>query len=147
MFFRQISDFEENFKFLDRLNAIVFNVWKDGNAEAYKSQSMDQLEMFCRNYVNEMRQKSNEMKALQAEIAEALNDLQKIHQDLQMLAVEPEIHGCILCTANGKISEHTSGTEHFILRKGEDADNLDEYAFERCTELQSIEKAFCEEPL
>ena len=37
MFYRQISDFEENFKFLDRLNAIVFNVWKDDNAEAFKT--------------------------------------------------------------------------------------------------------------
>ena len=46
MFFRQISDFEENFKFLDRLNAIVFNVWKDNNAEAFKTQSMEQVEMF-----------------------------------------------------------------------------------------------------
>ena len=59
MFFRQISDFEENFKFLDRLNAIVFNVWKDNNAEAFKTQSMEQLEMFYRNYIDEMRQKSN----------------------------------------------------------------------------------------
>ena len=46
MFFRQISDFDENFKFLDRLNILLFNVWHDNNADAYRTQSMEQLEMF-----------------------------------------------------------------------------------------------------
>ena len=94
MFYRQISDFEENFKFLDRLNAIVFNVWKDDNAEAFKTQSMEQLEMFYRNYINEMRQKSNKMKALEQEINELLDELRQIGQETQLLAVDPEIQGC-----------------------------------------------------
>ena len=66
-----------------------FNVWKDDNAEAFKTQSMEQLEMFYRNYIDEMRQKSNKMKTLEQEINELLDELRQIGQETQLLAVEP----------------------------------------------------------
>lgn len=147
MFFRQISDFEENFKFLDRLNAIVFNVWKDDNAESYKTQSMEQLEMFYRNYINEMRQKSNEMKALEQEINELLEELRQVGQETQHLAVDPEIQGCGLAYAVGGISVGTSGGEYFVMRKNEDPNDAPDYAVSRCEKLQDIEDAWYERPL
>ena len=147
MFFRQISDFEENFRFLDRLNAIVFNVWKDDNAEAFKTQSMEQLEMFYRNYINEMRQKSNKMKALEEEINELLDELRQVGQETQLLTVEPEIQGYGLAYAAGKISIGMSGGEYFVMRKNEDPNDAKDYAFSRCEKLQEIEDSWYERPL
>ena len=147
MFFRQISDFEEKFKFLDRLNAIVFNVWKDDNAEAFKTQSMEQLEMFYRNYINEMRQKSSRMKALEEEINELLDELRQVGQETQLLTVEPEIQGYGLAYAAGKISIGTSGGEYFVMRKNEDPNDAKDYAFSRCEKLQEIEDSWYERPL
>ena len=91
MFFRQISDFDENFKFLDRLNILLFNVWCDNNADAYRTQSIEQLEMFYRNYVNEMRQKSNELKALESEINELVEQLRSVVEDTRMLPQTPKL--------------------------------------------------------
>ena len=147
MFYRQISDFEENFRFLDRLNAIVFNVWKDDNAEAFKTQSMEQFEMFYRNYINEMRQKSSRMKALEEEINELLEELRQVGQETQLLAVEPEIQGCGLAYAAGKISIGMSGGEYFVMRKNEDPNDAKDYAFSRCEKLQEIEDSWYERPL
>ena len=146
MFYRQISDFEENFRFLDRLNAIVFNVWKDDNAEAFKTQSMEQFEMFYRNYINEMRQKSSRMKALEEEINELLDELRQVGQETQLLTVEPEIQGYGLAYAAGKISIGTSGGEYFVMRKNEDPNDAKDYAFSRCGKLQEIEDACYERP-
>ena len=146
MFYRQISDFEENFRFLDRLNAIVFNVWKDDNAEAFKTQSMEQFEMFYRNYINEMRQKSSRMKALEEEINELLDELRQVGQETQLLTVEPEIQGYGLAYAAGKISIGTSGGEYFVMRKNEDPNDAKDYAFSRCEKLQEIEDAWYERP-
>ena len=50
---------------------------------------MEQLEMFYRNYIDEMRQKSNKMKTLEQEINELLDELRQIGQETQLLAVEP----------------------------------------------------------
>ena len=147
MFYRQISDFEENFRFLDRLNAIVFNVWKDDNAEAFKTQSMEQLELFYPNYTTDMRQKSNKMKALEQEINELLDKLRQVGQETQLLTVEPEIQGYGLAYAAGKISIGTSGGEYFVMRKNEDPNDAKDYAFSRCEKLQEIEDACYERPL
>ena len=146
MFYRQISDFEENFKFLDRLNAIVFNVWKDDNAEAFKTQSMEQLEMCYRNYINEMRQKSSIMKALEQEINELLDELRQVGQETQLLTVEPEIQGYGLAYAAGKISIGMSGGEYFVMRKNEDPNDAKDYAFSRCEKLKEIEDACYKRP-
>lgn len=149
MFFRQISDFDENFKFLDRLNILLFNVWDDNNSEAYRTQSMEQLKMFYRNYVNEMRQKSNELKALEREINELMEQLRSIVEDTRMLATDPEIRGCLLCTAYGRkpgISDVLTH-ERFVMRPNEDTHNVEDIAMSRCRYLCNIESASIDEQL
>lgn len=146
MFLRQISDFQNNFKFLDRLNDIVFNVWKDNNAESFKTQSMDQLEMFYRNYVNEMRQRSNEMNTLEQEINELLEELQNIGHELRLMAINPEIQGCNLYRAYGKIRHDMSGTEAFVARRDE-TDEIEMIAYSRCNEVYEIKEIYFGEPL
>lgn len=149
MFFRQISDFDENFKFLDRLNILLFNVWDDNNSEAYRTQSMEQLKMFYRNYVNEMRQKSNEMKALEREINELMEQLRSIVEDTRMLATDPEIRGCLLCTAYGRkpgISDVLTH-ERFVMRPNEDTLYVEDIAMSRCCYLCNIESACIDEQL
>ena len=147
MFFREILDFDENFKFLDRLNSLVFNVWKDDNAKTFKNQSMEQLEMFYRNYINEMRQKCNEMKALEREINEALNELSKIPYETMMLTNNPAIQGCLLCYAEGKIDKYMSGTESFIITSDETTEDIEAIACTRCEKLYEIEHASINAPL
>ena len=149
MFFRQISDFDENFKFLDRLNILLFNVWDDNNSEAYRTQSMEQLKMFYRNYVNEMRQKSNEMKAWEREINELMEQLRSIVEDTCMLATDPEIRGCLLCTAYGRkpgISDVLTH-ERFVMRPNEDTHYVEDIAMSRCCYLCNIESACIDEQL
>lgn len=150
MFFRQITDFEDNFKFLDRLNAIVFNVWRDNNAESFKTQSMEQLQMFYRNYINEMRQKGNQMKALLQEINELQEQIRQIGQETQRIALDPEIHGCSLWYADGKISDDMSGSKAFIMLPSDPRDPEEEIikiAISRCKEIRNIEKVHMEGPL
>lgn len=145
MFFRQISDFEENFKFLDRLNDVLFNVWKDNNANAFKTQSINQLEMFYRKYVNEMRQKSNEMSTLLKEIEMNVSKLEKLQSQVSDLSTHPEIKGCKMCWATGRLSHQVSGGEYFIARPHEN--DYEGIANERCEQLYDIEKAFVEQVL
>lgn len=149
MFFRQISDFDENFKFLDRLNILLFNVWHDKNAKAYHTQSIDQLEMFYRNYVNEMRQKSNELKALESEINELVEQLRSVVEDTRMLATDPEIRGCLLCTAYGRKPDVPDVLTHerFVMRPNEDPHYVEDFAMSRCSYLCNIESASIDEQL
>ena len=149
MFFRQISDFDENFKFLDRLNILLFNVWHDNNADAYRTQSIEQLEMFYRNYVNEMRQKSNELKALESEINELVEQLRSVVEDTRMLATDPEIRGCLLCTAYGRKPDvpDVLTHEHFVMSPNEDTHYVEDIARSRCRYLCNIESASIDEQL
>lgn len=141
MFFRQISDFEENFKFLDRLNVLLFNVWKDKNAEAYRTQSMEQLEMFYRNYVNEMRQKSEELSLLQKQIMEKLSELQQLDREMMDITNNPEIDGCWMCHASGytDMDQECYSTREFVASEDE-LNCLEDIAEDR-TGLFSVDSA------
>ena len=86
------------------------------------------------------------MKALEEEINELLEELRQIGQETQLLAVDPEIQGCGLAYAAGKISIGTSGGEYFVMRKNEDPNDAIDYAFSRCEKLQEIEDACYERP-
>ena len=56
MFYREIQDFEENFRLLDRLNVMLLNVWRDKQADTFRNGQMQQLEILYRNYISEMRE-------------------------------------------------------------------------------------------
>ena len=89
----------------------------------------------------------DKMKTLEQEINELLDELRQIGQETQLLAVDPEIQGCGLAYASGKVSIGTSGGEYFVMRKNEDPNDAKDYAFSRCGKLQEIEDACYERPL
>ena len=110
---------------------------------------MDQLEMFYRNYVNEMRQKSKELKALEREINDLMEQLRSVVEDTRMLATDPEIRGCLLCTAYGRkpgISDVLTH-EHFVMSPNEDTHYVEDIARSRCRYLCNIESACIDEQL
>lgn len=147
MFFRQISDFEENFKFLDRLNVLLFNVWKDENAAAFKTSSMEQLEMFYRNYVNEMRQTSHTLSGQLNDVNAKIARLKELCSELSLLKTNASIEGCGLCYGEGQIRDDLHGGEFFVIAPGEDPNNLLAYAYERCSEIYDIDNAWYHGPL
>lgn len=143
MFFRQIEDFERIFKFLDRVNILVFNVWRDKNAEAFKNGDMHYLESFYRNYISEMREKSNEMLQLKNSIDQQMEDIANDLRELESICQDPEIRGCLMCSASGPLNskQHLYGQESFVARCGEDIETV---AHQRCHKLEMIDSVTSE---
>ena len=75
MFYREIQDFEENFRLLDRLNVMLLNVWRDKQADTFRNGQMQQLEILYRNYISEMRESSQEMGLLLRQIEEQIEGI------------------------------------------------------------------------
>jgi len=139
MFFRQIEDFEKVFRFLDRINIIVFNVWRDKNADAFKNGEMKNLESFYRTYISDMREKSNEMLQLKNAIDEQLNELSNLEQQLNEICASPDIQGCSTYCAFGYTDRQRKmfDKEYFVVKYNE---NPEEVASERCLRLLYIER-------
>ena len=70
MLLRKIDELETFFKWLDRANLLVFNVWNDKQADAYKNGAMLQMETLYRTYIADMRQIANELSLMQKQIEE-----------------------------------------------------------------------------
>lgn len=143
MFFRQIEDFERVFKWMDRINILVFNVWRDKNAESFKDAEMKHLESFYRNYISEMREKSNEMIQLKESIQQQIAEINRDIIELDHLCDNPEINGCLLCRASGPLDEKNTiyGTEAFVARSSE---NIDMVAQQRCHKLMNVDSCTVE---
>lgn len=146
MFFRHIEEFEKKFKFLDRINILVFNVWRDKNAEAFKDGEMKLLESFYRSYISEMREKGNEMLQLKNSIDQQIEELKKCHKELYDICNDPESRGCCLYRASGYLDEkqHSYGTEGFVLKFGQDPEM---YARQCCHRLETIDSVSLERML
>lgn len=146
MFLRQIEDFERTFKILDRINILVFNVWRDKNAEAFKDGEMKLLESFYRTYISEMREKSNEMLQLKQSIDREIEEMQDSYRKLEDISHNPSYKGCGLYRASGPINSkmHEYGTDAFVAKLGEDAEKLASF---RCSKLESIDSVSLERVL
>lgn len=136
MFYREIEDFEQKFKLLDRLNIALFNCWRDTQADKYRDSRAQILEALYRNYISEMRELSNELSMLEQQINEQRNEINSLQKEITKLQQEPEIDGCWICTAKGC----NGNQERFIVGSDENLSNLEEYAEER-TNIHHIEEA------
>ena len=83
MFYREIQDFEENFRLLDRLNVMLLNVWRDKQADTFRNGQMQQLEILYRNYISEMREISQEMGLLLRQIEEQIEEANQLLNDIE----------------------------------------------------------------
>lgn len=140
MFLRQIDEFEAFFKWLDRLNLLAYNVWRDRQADAYKTGSMHQIETLYRTYISDMRQISNELSLLQKQIAEEQEEIYRLEREIGDIKREGTITHCYSAVAKGyyDLECEDSGEEWFALASGEDADVV---APERCNDLAVIVEA------
>ncbi|MCQ2279137.1 MAG: hypothetical protein MJZ62_07540 [Bacteroidales bacterium] len=105
MFLREIEDFENRFTMLDRLNTLVFNVWDDKAATAFKNANITQIETLYRSYISEMRSLSEEANMLKQRILEDLKEAERLSNEIQDISHHPKIAGCYSV-------EVTSETEH-----------------------------------
>lgn len=140
MFFRQIDDFETFFKWLDRLNILAYNVWRDRQADAYKTGVMHQIETLYRTYISDMRQISNELALLQKQIEEEKQEIYRLEKEIAELKREGIINHCYEALASGFYDDNgeQKGEERFAVAFEEDPF---EVAFERCQDLEIIEDA------
>lgn len=121
MFYREIQDFEENFRLLDRLNVMLLNVWRDKQADTFRNGQMQQLEILYRNYISEMRESSQEMGLLLRQIEEQIEEANQLLNDIEEIELHPEIEGCQLYRANGFSDEDevNACSENFVITPDE----------------------------
>lgn len=139
MFLREISELDSFFKTLDRLNVLVFNVWHDKNAEAYKNGDMHLLESFYRNYISEMRDLSNELTTLEQQISEGQQEVDRLAQEIRELQRHPSIEGCYSAHVLGYNAKDESVVESIAVAPDETS-RIEEVAYNRARRVVDIEK-------
>lgn len=141
MFYSTLEEFETNFKFLDRLNTLLFNCWKDKQADIYRDSRAQILESRYRNYISEMRQLSNELLLFKKQIDGLWEEIDNLLFEINTLSNNPEIQGCALCLALGDIDDISDGLEYFVVGKNYDPNNLILEAQNKCHRITTIKNA------
>ena len=101
MFYSDIEDFEQNFKTLDRLNVLLFSMWKDKQADKYHDTRTQILEALYRNYISEMREMSAELALLQDQLNEQYKEIDELFSEMEKISQDPVIAHCWRCHAMG----------------------------------------------
>ena len=101
MFFSGIQDFERNFKTLDRLNALVFNVWRDKSAMAYRDGDIARITNEYRQYISRVRSLAQEAERLYKELDQKMSHIQQLNREISDLALNPDIKDCAIWEARG----------------------------------------------
>lgn len=146
MFLREIDELETFFKWLDRLNIIVFNVWHDKQADAYKNGAMLQMETLYRTYISDMRQIANELTTIQQQIEEGQQEIEHMAGEISEMKYHPEIEGCYQANVAGLISEYESTVEPIALAPDE-VSQMKELAYQRTRRIKEIEDVTLAGPL
>lgn len=106
MFFNGINDFESKFKLFDRLNLLVFNVWRDKKAIAYRDSDIARITNEWRNYVSRARSLSEEANMMERGLDRKLSEIESIMSKLVSLAANPQIRNCGIYEAYGTTQEY-----------------------------------------
>ena len=101
MFFSGIHDFERNFKTLDRLNMVVFNVWRDKSAMAYRDGDIARITNEYRQYISRARSLAQEAERLYKELDQKMSHIQQLNHEISNLSLNPEIKDCAIWEARG----------------------------------------------
>ena len=102
MFFSGISEFESKFKLFDRLNTIVFNVWRDKNALAYRDGDIARITNEYRRYISKVRSLSEEANNLEREMENKLREIDNLLYQLYDISNNPVIRDCSIYEAWGE---------------------------------------------
>jgi hypothetical protein len=101
MFFRGIDELESTFKTFDRLNSVVFNVWRDKAAETYKNGDIARITNEYRNYISQIRSLAQEANKLYSELRSKEEQIRSLSYRTCSLGNNPPIDGCNIYNAKG----------------------------------------------
>lgn len=101
MFFNGIQDFESNFKTFDRLNTLVFNVWRDKSAWAYRDGDIARITNEYRQYISRVRSLAQEAERLNKELDNKMSQIRQLNNEIVNLALNPDIKDCAIWEARG----------------------------------------------
>ena len=102
MLFRTISSLETNFKLLDRLNTMVFNVWRDKSAQTYKNADMARITNEYRKYISQVRILAEEAKKIENSLDVKLREITRMKNDIMNLYYDIPIRECAIWSAYGE---------------------------------------------
>ena len=102
MFLRGINEFELKFKTFDRLNVLLFNVWRGKAADIYRDSDLARIANEYRNYISQVRTLAEEAKRLNDQLAEKESQITQLHRSLMEISKNPQIHDCSMWKAEGK---------------------------------------------
>jgi hypothetical protein len=102
MFLRGINEFELKFKTFDRLNVLLFNVWRGNAADTYRDSDLARIVNEYRNYISQVRTLAEEAKRLNDQLAEKESQITQLHRSLMEISKNPQIHDCSMWKAEGK---------------------------------------------
>lgn len=138
MLLRKIDELETFFKWLDRANLLVFNVWNDKQADAYKNGAMLQMETLYRTYIADMRQIANELSLMQKQIEEEKLEIERLEREIRELKDQPSIAGCYKVDVVGRINEYEAATDTFAVAPDE-VSHYQDLVYERIRRVKMIE--------
>lgn len=102
MFFRGINEFESKFKLFDRLNSLLFNVWRGKAAETYKNGDIARITNEWRNYSSQVRSLAEEANRLNSELDQKLEKITRLNREINAIASNPQIYDCSIWEAIGE---------------------------------------------
>jgi len=102
MFFNGIGEFESKFKAFDRLNILVFNVWRDKNALAYRDGDIARITNEYRRYISKVRSLSEEASSLERGLEGKLREIERLANQVADISCNPEIRDCSIYDAWGE---------------------------------------------
>ena len=112
MFLSSIDDLESKFKLFDRLNTVLFNVWRDKSAEAYKNNDIARITNEYRNYISQVRSLAEEASRLNKEIEQKMNTITQLQREVCNIALNPQIDDCSIWEARGLRAVYSDDGEY-----------------------------------
>lgn len=106
MFLNGISEFESRFKLFDRLNIIVFNVWRDKKAIAYRDSDIARITNEYRNYISCVRSLAEQANKLEQSLEQKQREIERLRNEIGNLRLNPQIRNCCIFTAYGETQQY-----------------------------------------
>ena len=126
MFLKAINVFESKFKAFDRLNVLLFNVWRGKAADIYRDSDLARIINEYRNYISQVRTLTQEAKRLNDELSKKEDNIHRLQREITEIARNPQIHDCSMWEAEGKEAVYF--------------DNGDVRYYQTCTEVRYVAK-------
>lgn len=125
MLFNGTDKFEKTFKKLDRLNVMLFNVWKDKNAEAFKNKDMALILVQYRNYISKMRSLSEQVNKLYQGIDQKVDEMNRLFRDISYTALNTQIRGYGIFRVEGETYDGHRVSQRYVAKNSTATERTD----------------------